>query len=373
MMRLENVTMPQNESTAAAEAGPVRGSFLCRTLRWSFRTLLLISLLANALLLYLVWPGSESEHLAQRFHSGDKSSKNKIAIVRVEGLIAEVFSSFVGQQLRDAAQDDQVKAVVLLINSPGGSVTASDQIWKQVMDLRDGKWDRQAFPKPIVVSMESIAASGGYYIAAPAQKIYAQPTTVTGSIGVYASLLDLHVLAEKYGIGMNIITRGELKGSSMFHELKPEERREYDEMIGHSYERFMAIVKQGRGARLKHGLRDELKLPSQNGEPFVRRLADGGVFTADQAKQFGLIDEIGYLDDAVKEAKSLAGLSEAQVVMYSRPLSLTQMILGARSREPEGLISLKDIPGATAQAWYLAPGYEFAGVRVTGSVMQPNY
>jgi protease IV len=370
--------MAQNENTAlpAAEPRACRSSALCRVLHWCVRTLLILSLVVNAVLIYWIWPGEESVHLAQRFHSGDKSAKSKIAIVRVEGMIAEVFSSFVGQQIRDAAQDDQVKAVVLLINSPGGTVTASDQIWKQVMDLRDGKWDRQAFPKPIVVSMESVAASGGYYIAVPAQKIYAQPTTVTGSIGVYAALLDLHVLAEKYGVGMNIIKRGELKGGSMLHELKPEERREYDELIGHSYERFMAIVKEGRdgkkdGPRLKHGLRDEIKLTTKSGEPFVRRLADGGVFTADQAKQYGLIDEIGYLDDAIKEAKSLAGLSTAQAIMYNRPLSLTQMILGVKSREPEGQFSLNDIPGATARLWYLAPGYELAGMRVPANILRP--
>ena len=370
--------MPQNENAAplSAEARASRPSALCGMLRWVVRSILVLSLLANAVLFYLIWPSEEPTHLAQRFHSGDKAAKSKIAIVRVEGMIAEVFSSFVGQQLRDAAQDDQVKAVVLLINSPGGTVTASDQIWKQVMDLRDGKWDRQAFPKPIVVSMESVAASGGYYIAVPAQKIYAQPTTVTGSIGVYASFLDVHVLAEKYGVGMNIIKRGELKGGSMFHEMKPEERREWDGLIDHSYQRFMTIVKEGRdgkkdGPRLKHGLRDEIKLTTKSGEPFVRRLADGGVFTADQAKQFGLIDEIGYLDDAIKEAKSLAGLSQAQVLMYNRPLSLTQMILGIKSREPDGQVSLNDLPGATAQQWFLTPGYELAGVRVPGSVLRP--
>lgn len=356
-------------------APPRRPSALIAVVGWALRVVFIASILVNVIVLYLFWPREEAVGLTERFHSGKKDATGKIAIVRVEGMIMEVFSSFVGKQLRDAAQDDDVKAVVLLINSPGGTVTASDQIWKQVKDLRDGRWERQAFPKPIVASMESIAASGGYYIAVPAQKIYAQPTTVTGSIGVYASFLDIHELAQKYGVDMNVIKKGELKGGSMFHKMKPEERREWEELLEHTYQRFMAIVKEGRdgqkgGPRLKHGLRDELKLPTKDGEPFVRRLADGGVFTADQAKQFGLIDQIGYLDDAIREAKSLAGLTEARVIMYNRPLSLTEMILGVKSREPEGQVNLNDVPGATARLWFLAPGHELAGVRLPGSLLR---
>jgi protease IV len=362
--------MSHDSNLPARRPSPVLG-----LLRWLIRTVFILSLLVNAALLYLLWPTDEGSGPTERFHSGDKSARQKIAIVRVEGMIAEVFSSFPGQQLREAAQDDHVKAVVLLINSPGGTVTASDQLWKQVKDLHDGKWDRQSFPKAIVVAMESIAASGGYYIAVPADKIYAQPTTVTGSIGVYASFLDVHTLAEKYGVGMNVIKKGELKGGSMFHEMSVDERREWDGLLEHSYRRFMTIVKEGRdgqksGPRLKHGLRDEIRMTTKEGETFVRRLADGGVFTADQAKQFGLIDEIGYLDDAIKEAKSLAGLSAAQVIMYNRPLSLTQMILGVKSREPEGQLTLNDIPGATARLWYLAPGHELANVKLP-AVLKP--
>jgi protease-4 len=337
------------------------------------RFLILVLLVSNLILLvsFLAYVASanSSATVVEKHHGGDANAEAKVALVRIEGTILEGFVGFAHQQIKAAAQDDQVKAVVLVVNSPGGSVTASDQLWKQIKDLRDGKWDHQAGPKPVVAAMASIAASGGYYVAAPAQTIVAEPTTITGSIGVYAPFLDVHQLAEKYGVAMNLIKKGELKASgSMFHPMTPEERIHWDEMLEAVYQRFMNVVKEGRdgqvgGKRLKYGLRDEIKLTSHDGKEYVRRLADGGIYTSAQALQYGLVDQIGYLDDAITEAKKLAGLTQANVVSYGKPATLADLVLGAQPA-PAGAVRLTDVPGATARAWYLTPGYELTGVAV---------
>lgn len=365
---------PSPERTPAEYPRPPRPPVFGSLMNWLVRTLLFTSLLLNAFFFYSIWLASSTGRLSERFVSGSESAADKIAIVRVDGAIIEGFLGFTDQQVKDAAQDDDVKAVVLAINSPGGSVTASDQLWKKIKDLRDGKWPKQSGPKPVVVAMSSIAASGGYYIAAPAEKIFAEPTTMTGSIGVFAPFLDLHKFAQDHGIALNIIKKGELKASgSMFHEMTAEERTHWDEMLEATYQRFMAVVREGRneqkqyGKRLKYDLRDELKLTSKDGKPYLRRLADGGVFTAEQAKDYGLVDAIGYLDDAVKEAKAIANLPQAKTIAYNRPTGIVDMLLGIKSERPETAgISLLDVPGASARLWYLTPGYELTGVKVSG-------
>lgn len=339
-----------------------------------FVFMLLGSLALNFVLFLLLVPDLLDEELStltERYHSGTSSAKAKVAVVRIDGPIIEGLSGYFHNQLRDAARDDEVKAVVVAIDSPGGTVTASDQLHKQISDLRDGKWPlpsgKTSSPKPVVVAMQAVAASGGYYIAVPGQKIFAEPTTITGSIGVYAPILDLHELAERHGVKMHIIKKGELKASgSMFKELTPEERAEFDEQIEAAYQRFMQIVRDGRKDRLKVGLRDEIQMPSlvRQGETVLRRLADGGVFTAQQAKEYGLIDEIGYLEDAVAEAKKLAGLKEARVVVYEAPLSLLDSMLGIRREQPNTQLDLSRLPGMSAKAWYLTPGYELSGLKL---------
>ncbi|MCS6976937.1 MAG: signal peptide peptidase SppA [Gemmatales bacterium] len=332
------------------------------------------SVLLNFLLLVLLMPDLLDEDystLTERYHSGTSSAGSKIAMVQIDGPIIEGLSGYFHDQLRAAARDEDVKAVVVAINSPGGSVTASDQLHKQISDLRDGKWPmpsgKTSSPKPVVVAMQAVAASGGYYIAVPGQKIFAEPTTITGSIGVYAPILDLHELAERHGVKMHIIKKGELKASgSMFKELTPEERAEFDEQIEAAYQRFMQIVQDGRKDKLKVGLRDEIQVPSlvRKGETVLRRLADGGVYTAQQAKEYGLIDDIGYVEDAVAEAKKLAKLQEARVVVYEAPLSLLDSMLGIRKETPAGRVDLSMLPGMSARAWYLTPGYELSGLKM---------
>src|SRR5206468_2403943 len=133
--------------------------------------------------------------LTERLYSGSASAKDKIAIISLDGVIAEGLLGFVHKQIDQAAKDNSVKAVVLRINSPGGSITASDDLHRRLIELRDGNKARKTTGRPLVVSMASLAASGGYYVAMPAQTLVAERTTLTGSIGVYASFPNVKKLA----------------------------------------------------------------------------------------------------------------------------------------------------------------------------------
>lgn len=336
--------------------------------RWFLRGVFVLSVMVNLLILLLIWlwlSAGSAKDLEEQFYSGDASAADKVAVIRIDGVLLEGFTSYAREQLKQAAEDKAIKAVVVAVNSPGGSVTASDQLHKQIKDLREGKAANQnGQKKPVVVAMESVAASGGYYLAVPADMIFAQPTTITGSIGVYAPFFDLSRVPEKYGIDMKTLFRGDLKGASLFKPMSPQEEQHWNEMLDHTYQRFMAVVSEGRGRRLKHPLLDSLpewdgkKLA--NGDAFVRRLADGGVFTAEQAKKYGLVDEIGYLDDAISHAKRLAQLDQTNVITYREPVTLGRALLGIKANPPEPGMALQYLPGATARLWYLAPGYELA-------------
>src|SRR5262249_13684265 len=144
-------------------------------------------------------------------HSGDKKAADKVAVVSLDGVIFEGLLEQTHKQLDAAAKDKAVKAVVLRINSPGGSVTASEDLHHRITRLLDGDPDKGFPPKPSVASMGSIAASGGYYAAVPAQTIFAEKTTLTASIGVYAAFPNLTGACEKCGFSMNTIKAGEIK------------------------------------------------------------------------------------------------------------------------------------------------------------------
>src|SRR5262249_14458941 len=135
----------------------------------------------------------------------------------------------------------------LRINSPGGSITASDNLHRRLIELRDGNPHRHTAAKPLIVSMASLAASGGYYIAMPSKTLFAERTTITGSIGVYAAFPNIADLANKHGVTMDVIKAGAVKDSgSMFHKMTPQERQVWQDMVDHAYKEFLAVVEQGR-------------------------------------------------------------------------------------------------------------------------------
>jgi protease-4 len=335
-----------------------------------FNFLFLVAL--GMALLVLSLGTSSSTSLREQHVSGKASAKNKIAVIHIDGVILEGLLSFVEKQIDQAAGDDAVKAVVVRIASPGGSITASDRVYRRLKGLRDGNPEKTNNPKPLVVSMGAVAASGGYYVAMPAQTIFAEPTTLTGSIGVYIALPNVHELTDKYGIKMEVMKRGAVKyAGSPFATLKPEEREMWQELVDHSFAQFKEIVEEARPqlkGKLEEKVIDEkrtvLDNDGKNPVPiqYVRRLADGGVFTADQAEKYHLIDKLGYQEDAINEAKALVGLSgDYQVFQYEKPFSLAELFLGAKTSSSKDGDLVRLVEGLTPRLWYLAPGFDMRG------------
>ena len=202
------------------------------------------------------------------------------------------------EELKKAAEDDRVRALVLRINSPGGTVTASDIIYREIEGFKANK------KVPVVAVMMDVAASGGYYVALGADTIIAHPTTVTGSIGVIMITVNAQGLLEKIGVSASAIKSGPRKDmGSPFRQLADEERAIFQSVIDELQNRFVAKVAERR------------KLPIAK----ARQIADGRIYTAEQAAQNGLIDQIGYVDDAIRAAKRAAGVDQAQVIVYHRP------------------------------------------------------
>ena len=316
-------------------------------------------------------------NLQENLHSGNASGKEKVAIVNLDGVIMEGMLGYVHKQIQQASKDKQVKAVVLRINSPGGSITASDELHQKLLEMKKGNEARKIHAVPhLVVSMGSLAASGGYYIAMPSEKIFAERTTMTGSIGVYASFPNVEGLSKQLGAGMITIKQGEIKDSgSPFKLMGDKEKQVWQDMVDQSYNLFVKVVEEGRPA-LKGKLLEKVEIqpvqagPNLNGKAvaYQRYRADGGIYTADQALKFGLVDQIGNLDEAINEAKKLANLPEdTKVVRYEKPKSFTEVLLDMKSggTTPKGL-DFSKLPQALApRLWYLAPGAELSGISAT--------
>jgi len=260
----------------------------------------------------------------------------KIAIVDVEGMIMNARDSglfgtgdnptaLTVEKLQKAAEDPQVKAVVLRINSPGGGVTASDIIYREILRVKNGDSIHKYPPKPVVAAMLDISASGGYYIACAADQIVAEPTTITGSIGVIMLTFNAKGLLDKVGVSTDAIKSGPNKDAgSPFRPLKPEERQIFQGMIDEFYGRFVDVVASSR-----------TKLTKEK----VRELADGRVYSGCQAQKLGLVDDLGGLDSAIDRAKELAGMKKAKVIMYHRPTGYRGNIYS----------STKPLPAANSQ------------------------
>jgi len=318
-----------------------------------------------------VSPADPHAPLTERFYSGSTSGKDKIAIITLDGVIGEGLLGFVHKQIDQAAKDKNVKAVVLRINSPGGSITASDDLHRRLRELRDGNKARQTTGRPLVVSMAGLAASGGYYVAMPAKTLVAERTTLTGSIGVYASFPNVTGLAEKWGFSMETIKQGDIKDSgSPFKEMKAPERAVWQNMVNHAYLQFVQVVEEGR-PDLKGKLLERFEVQPEAvadqpaPAPVKRYRADGGIFTADKALELKLIDQIGYLDDAVQAARSLAQFGDgAKVIQYERSRTLSETLFGVQGTRsaPSAFDPARLARGLTPRLWYLAPGADLAGI-----------
>jgi protease-4 len=322
----------------------------------------------------MLFRGAAAGSLSEQHLAGKSTAHNKIAVIRIEGVLVEGRTSYFEKQIEQAANDDAVKAVVVRIDSPGGSITASEDLYRRLVKLRDGDKDLDTKAKQLVVSMGGTAASGGYYIAMPAKNnILAESTTITGSIGVYAALPNVKGAMDYLNLKMKVIKAGDQKdGGSPFADLSPKDEQILQNMVDHAYLRFIEVVEDGR-PDLKGKLQETIPInetllvrkgsDTESKFEIERYRADGGIFTAEQAKQQGLIDDIGTREDAIKRAAKLASISEYNVVQYERPGSLLGSVFGVKAPQaPLQLDADRLSDAATLRLWYLAPQSELAGL-----------
>jgi protease-4 len=239
----------------------------------------------------------------------------------------------VREELKKATDDPKVKALVIRINTPGGTVTASDVIFRELELFKREK------KIPIVAVMMDVAASGGYYVALASDVIVAHPTTVTGSIGVIMLTFNAEGLMQKIGVAANAVKSAERKDmGSPFRAMTPEERAIFQSVIDDLYRQFVVKVMERR------------KLSQET----ARTLGDGRVYTAEQALEHRLIDRIGYMPDAIELARQEAGVEKARVVVYHRPRQYRATYYAEAQHGEGGLMS-----GGGLGALMTGPGPKF--------------
>lgn len=276
-----------------------------------------------------------------------------VAIIRVEGVIipgeapppspfgggaGAAYSQTIIDQLEQAKENDKVKAIVLHVDSPGGSVFASDEIARKIKEM----------DKPIITAMGSLAASGGYYVSAPTDEIWASPHTLTCSIGVISQFLNLEGFSEEYGITAVTVKSGKFKDTgNPFREFTEEDRALWQDLIDEAYADFVGVVAEGR----------------QMSEPDVREIADGRICSGRQAQEMGLVDELGYLPDVIQRAAELGGLEleeneEPRIIEYTQDTGFLDLLAASLYR-PSPIEELKQIlhfnAGSPLMYLYIGP------------------
>ena len=234
---------------------------------------------------------------------------DRIALIRIEGIILDSQETI--DELKEYVEDPTVKAIVLRIESPGGAVAPAQEIYKEVKKAVE--------KKKVLVSMGSVAASGGYYIASPATRIIANPGTLTGSIGVIMEIPNIEGLMNKLGIKTEVVKSGSYKDiASIFRGVKKEEKEILQGVLDNVHEQFILAVADGR---------------SMSAED-VRKIADGRIFTGEQALKAGLVDELGNLQDTFHTAAKLVGIKGEPVIISKKErFSLIDLIKGKVSKE----------------------------------------
>ncbi len=265
-----------------------------------------------------------------------------VAVIRLDGTITSGEEGYftttgitpdrVADLLEQAAANPDIKAAVIQVNSPGGSVVASDQIYHMFLD----------FEKPIVIWMGEMAASGGYYISCGSDYVFAHPDTLTGSIGVISQFINVEELIDEIGINVVVITSGPRKDTgSAFREMSEEEQALWKEIIDQVYVGFVEIVAQARGLSVED----------------TRELADGRVYTGRQALEVGLVDELGIPADAIAKAAELGGIEgEPRIIELRSVPSFLDALYGFQTRSM--VPTLDELIG-----WAGVPSLEFRQVR----------
>lgn len=247
----------------------------------------------------------------------DNNASAKIAVVNIDGIITsrEMDQSgysmvdVIKAQLKRAEEDHKIKAVILKVDSPGGEVLASDDISRAIKDFQ------MQSRKPVIASMGSLAASGGYYVSAPCQWIVANELTITGSIGVIMSTWNYRGLMNKVGLQPFTFKSGKFKdmlsGSREPEEITPEEKEMVQKLINETYDKFKSVVAEGRERAYEKNKKEGTAL-AHNWEDY----ADGRVLSGKEAQHLGFVDQLGDFDDAADRAKEIAGVSDANLVEY---------------------------------------------------------
>ena len=261
-----------------------------------------------------------------------------VAVIRLEGAISSSPSDYlteagitprrVASLLEQATADPAVKAIVVRVNSPGGSVVASDEIYHMLLD----------FEMPVVVWMGDVAASGGYYISCGGDYVFAHPDALTGSIGVISQFFNVEELLDEVGVDVMVITSGPRKDiGSPFREMTEEEQTLWKGITDDIYDGFVEIVAQARDLPLEE----------------IRKLADGSIYTGRQALEVGLVDDVGTPDDAIAKAAELGGIEgEPRVVELSPTPSLRELFYGFQARS--AMPTMEEILG-----WAGVPSLEY--------------
>jgi protease IV len=288
-----------------------------RWLTWLLLAMLMGSLLLNLLLMIsLAVRGSRSDGPGETHLSGTVGN-GKLVILEVSGTIMPPFTERWLKTIETIKEDDTVDGVLLRVDSPGGLVADSHQLYHALNELREET------ELPVYVSMARIAASGGYYIAmgaGPEATIFAEPTTWTGSIGVMIPHYDVSGLGEQIGVESSPLTTGPYKDSlNPFKKLTDSERQVWEAIMTDAFDQFKGVIDAGR-ANLDPAAIDEL--------------ATGQVYTANQSLANGLVDQIGFQDDAIEALAQKLNLDDPQVVTYEYPPTLTELLLG-NVRPPE--------------------------------------
>ena len=297
---------------------------------------------------------------------------NKIAVIPIEGIITSAAADgggyslphLIEDQLKLAGKDDSVKAVILKVNSPGGEVLASDDIYAAIAQFQN------EHKKPVVASMGSLAASGGYYVSAPCRWIVANELTITGSIGVIMHGYNYRGLMNKVGVRPLVYKSGRFKdmlsGEKDLDSLTPAEKEDLEEengmvnkMINETFDRFKSVVAEGRKTAHNRNENNKDGAMGRGLSSDWAKLADGRVLSGKEAFANGFVDELGNWRTAVRRAQKLAGIDKADLVTYQVPFSLGNLLglLGKSDVKSVKVDVGLDIPRLGAGFYYLAPAF----------------
>ncbi len=296
----------------------------------------------------------------------DNDSTNKLALVEVNGIITGSpidqggfnIVEVIKAQLKRAEEDDHVKAVILKVDSPGGEVLASDEIYREIADFQ------KRANKPVVASMGGLAASGGYYVSAPCRWIVANDLTITGSIGVIMSAWNYRGLMDKVGLLPQTFKSGKYKdmlsGSKKPEQITQEERDMVQALIDETFAKFKQVVREGRSRAYEKNKKNDEKDAGRPLNANWEDYADGRVLSGTEAFRLGFVDQLGSFDTAVERTKKLAGISTANLIQYEQRYDLSDLfrMFGKTDAKAVKVDLGMEIPKIQAgQLYFLSPTY----------------